>query len=249
METYTTTEAGRTLELEIVQAAPYGYAVNFHQLNECVGKLYFDGEGYRVTAGELEINLQDGEKKLGTFADKWDAIAAIVANLAAYLSRPTTPQESNPDAPHDPADADALLLDLLDPEVYGDYYTPAARRDILRRAAYDLAITDRRAYAYMLPVIARKAAEMIRQDMEPTLRQVFKSDLAEILETYDWNADRSRTSYEHRTENHSFTLELTAENVKLYTARPNSMVETLTLDRDRTSAERAARLILAVFED
>ncbi|QGH74516.1 hypothetical protein HYQ03_gp29 [Arthrobacter phage Kuleana] len=243
METYTTTATdGRTLELEIVQAAPYGYAVNFHQMNECVGKLYFDGEGYRVTAGELEINLTDGEKKLGTFADKWDAIAAIVANLAAYL-------DANDAATHDPADADDMLLELLDPEVYGDYYGPAARRDILRRAAYDLAITDRRAHENMLPTIARRAADMIRTEMEPTLRQTFKSDLAEILECEDWTADHRKTSYEHRTENWSFSLDLTAESVKLYTARPNSTVETLTLDRERTSAERAARIILAVFED
>lgn len=245
METFTTTtEAGRTIEVEIVQAAPYGYAVNFHQLNECVGKLYFDGEGYRVTAGELEINLQDGEKKLGTFAEKWEAFAAVISNLAEYLEAHEEAGSS-----HDPADADQLLLDLLDPEVYGDYYGPAARRDILRRAAYDLAITDRRAHTNMLPTIAHRAAEMIRQEMEPTLRQVFKSDLAEILEPFGWKADHRRTSYEHNTKNQSFSLEIGTEHVKFYTARPNSMVETLALDRDRTSAERAARVLLAVFED
>ena len=245
MQTFTTTsETGRTIEVEIVQAAPYGYAVNFHQLNECVGKLYFDGKGYRVTAGELEINLQDGEKKLGTFAEKWEAFAAVISNLAAYLDA-----NEEDSTTHDPADADEALMDLIDPEVYGDYYGPAARRDVLRRAAYDLAISDRRAHKNMLPVIARRAADMIREEMEPTLRQVFKSDLAEILEVFGWKADHRRTGYEHNTKNHSFTLELTAESVKLYTARPNSTVETLTLDRERTSAERAARIILAVFED
>ena len=245
METFTTTtQDGRTIEIEIVQAAPYGYAVNFHQMNECVGKLYFDGKGYRVTAGELEINFQDGEKKLGTFAEKWEAFAAVISNLAEYLEA-----HEEPATTHDPADAEPQLLELLDPEVYGDYYSPAARRDVLRRAAYDLGINDRRAHAAMLPTIAKRAADMIREEMEPTLRQMFKSDLAEILETFGWKADHRKTGYEHNTKNQSFTLTLTAENVQLYTARPNSMVETLTLDRERTSAERAARILLAIFED
>lgn len=244
METYTTTsDDGRTLELEIVQAAPYGYAVNFHQLNECVGKLYFDGEGYRVTAGELEINFEDGEKKLGTFADKWDAIAAIVANLAAYLDRTTIQSFTQ-----DPADAEPLLLDLLDPEIYAEHYSPAARRDILRRAAYDLGITDRRARPEMLSTIARKAADMIEEEMEPELRKFFKSDLAEMLAVEGWTADHRRTDYEHAARNQSFSMNIDAESIKLFMARPRAIVEMMTLDRKTTSAERLARIILAIFE-
>ena len=195
METFTTTsETGRTIEVEIVQAAPYGYAVNSHQLNECVGKLYFDGKGYRVTAGELEINLQDGEKKLGTFAEKWEAFAAIVSNLADYLDANEDPESTT----HDPADADEALMDLLDPEVYGDDYGPAARRDVLRRAAYDMGIKDRRAHADMLPAIARRAADMIRQEMAPKLLEMVRQDLDDNLAALGWTAtDYQRTAYNH----------------------------------------------------
>ncbi|AYN58256.1 hypothetical protein PBI_KEPLER_29 [Arthrobacter phage Kepler] len=243
METFTTTtEAGRTIELEIVQNAPYGYAVNSHQLNECVGKLYRTAGGFRVTAGELEINLQDGEKELGTFAEQWEAFAAVVSNVAEYL-------EANEEAgsSHDPADADELLMDLLDPEVYGDHYGPAARRDILRRAAYDMGINDRRAHAEMLPVIARRAADMIRVEFAPQLREMFLQDLADVLEAQGWNASPTRTSYEHRTENASFDLNISDESVRVYAARPHSTVEMLALDAKRTSADRAARIILALF--
>lgn len=243
MESYTTTENSRTLELEIVQAAPAGYAVNFHQLNECVGRIYFDAAGYRVTAGNLGLT-EDGEHELGTVADKFAALHLVAEYLAKHLD--LTDEEVS----HDPADADALLLELLDPEVYGDYYGPAARRDVLRRAAYDLAITDRRAHTNMLPVIARKAADMIREEMEPTLRQVFKSDLAEILEPFGWTADHRKTSFQRlEPTKASLALELTAESITLYTGKARGISETLTLDREHTSAERAARLILAVFED
>ncbi|WPM94278.1 hypothetical protein VB1_CDS0029 [Arthrobacter phage Marchesin] len=244
METYTTTAASsRTLELEIVQAAPYGYAVNFHQMDECVGKLYFTGEGYRVTAGELEINMTDGEKKLGTFSDKWDALAAIVANLDAYLA-----SHEDADATRDPADAEEALMDLLDPEVYGEHYSPAALRDILRRAAYDMGITDRRAHADMLPTIARRAADMIQQEMAPILLRNMKADLAEILADYGWTAARDRTDYKHEGRDQNFHLAISAESITLYMGRPATTVETLRLDRNRTSAERLARIILAVFE-
>ncbi|AYN56845.1 hypothetical protein PBI_ANDREW_30 [Arthrobacter phage Andrew] len=242
MEIYTTTAAdGRTLELEIVQAAPYGFAVNFHQMDECVGKLYFDGEGYRTTAGELEINLQDGEKKLGTFADKWEAIAAIVANLSAYL-------DAHDEPAHDPADATELLMDELDPEVYGEHYSPAALRDILRRAAYDMGITDRRAHENMLPAIAHKAADMIREEMEPEMRKWFKSDLAEMLAVEGWTVDHRGTSFEHGALG-SFSMGIESESIRVYASRSGGgLVETFVLNRNRTSAERLARIIGAVFE-
>lgn len=243
METYTTTAGTRTLELEIVQAAPYGYAVNFHQMNECVGNLYFDGKGYRVTAGELEINMTDGEKDLGTFADKWEALAAVVANLAAYLDSHEAPATTQ-----DPADAEQLLQDLLDPEIYAEHYSPAALRDILRRAAYDMGIIDRRARPEMLPTIARKAADMIEEEMEPELRRFFKADLAEMLDVEGWTADHRRTSYDRKDRKQSFTMTIDAENIKLYMERPRCTVEILTLDRKHTSAERLARIITAVFE-
>ncbi|QGZ16920.1 hypothetical protein SEA_LITTLETOKYO_28 [Arthrobacter phage LittleTokyo] len=244
MQTFTTITAdGRTIEVEIVQAAPYGYAVNFHQLNECVGKLYFDGEGYRVTAGELEINLQDGEKKLGTFAEKWEAFAAIISNLAEYLEN-----NEQDGSLRDPADADGLLMDELDAEVYADHYGEAARRDILRRAAYDMGITDRRAHPEMLPAIARKAAEMIQAEMDPQLRQWFKADLAEMLAVEGWTVDYRGTSFEHPAKG-SFSMGIESESVRVYASRNGGgLVETLVLNRARTSAERLARIIGEVFE-
>lgn len=199
MQTFTTTTTdGRTIEVEIVQAAPYGYAVNFHQLNECVGKLYFDDEGYRVTAGELEINLQDGEKKLGTFAEKWEAFAAVISNLAEYLEN-----NEQDGSLRDPADADGLLMDELDAELYAEHYGEAARRDILRRAAYDLGIQDRRAHEDMLPTIARRAADLIRDEMGPTLLEQVKQDLADELGTAGWTAtDYTRTAYRSPDRRH-----------------------------------------------
>lgn len=243
MESYTTTTAsGRTIELEIVQAAPYGFAVNFHQLDTCVGKVTFAMGGYRATAGELEINFQDGEKELGTYTDKMDALAAIVRNLEEYLAKSEEP------APRDPADAAQLLMDELDAEVYGDYYSPAALRDICRRAAYDMGITDRRAHDNMLPTIAHKAADMIRTEMEPTLRQAFKEELADALGLAGWTVDHRGTSFEHGGKG-SFSMGIESESVRIYASRNGGgLVETLVLNRERTSAERLARIITAIFE-
>ncbi|UXE05377.1 hypothetical protein SEA_RENNA12_26 [Arthrobacter phage Renna12] len=242
METYTTTtDDGRTLELEIVQAAPYGFAVNFHQMDECVGKLYFTGEGYRVTAGELEINMTDGEKDLGTYTDKWEALAAVVANLAAYMAEDTM-------TPKDPADAADDVMDLLDGPDYAEHYSRAAIRDICRRAAYDMGIKERRAHPEMLPAIARKAADMIREELEPTLRQNFKADLREMLEVEGWTADYRRTSYENPDKG-SFSMGIDSESVRIHASRNGGgLVETLVLNRNRTSAERLARIITSVFE-
>ncbi|WNM72814.1 hypothetical protein SEA_REDFOX_27 [Arthrobacter phage RedFox] len=237
METYTTTAAdGRTLELEIVQAAPYGFAVNFHQMDECVGKLYFDGEGYRTTAGELEINLQDGEKALGTFADKWEAIAAIVANLSAYL-------DAHDEPPHDPADAAELVMDELDAEVYGDHYSYAAIRDICRRAAYDLGIKDRRAHDEMLPTIARRAADLIRDEMGPTLLEQVRQDLADELGTAGWTAtDHTRTAYQS-PDRRSIAINFGRGSISVYLEDD----EQFTVRTAGATGARLARIITAYY--
>lgn len=214
MQTFTTTTAaGRTIEVEIVQAAPYGYAVNSHQLNECVGKLYFDGQGYSVTAGELEINFQDGEKKLGTFAEKWEAFAAVISNLAEYLEN-----NEQDGSLRDPADADGLLMDELDAEVYGDHYGEAARRDVLRRAAYDMGITERRAHVDMLPAIAKRAADMIQDEMAPTLLEMVRQDLDDNLSALGWTAtDYGKTGYRHPARRRrSLAINFTAKTITVY---------------------------------
>jgi len=72
--------------------------------------------------------------------------------------------------PQDPANAADLVMDELDPEVYGDYYSYAAIRDICRRAAFDMGILDRKAHPEMLPAIAFRAAEMIRFEMRTVTR-------------------------------------------------------------------------------
>ncbi|WAB09137.1 hypothetical protein SEA_EESA_27 [Arthrobacter phage Eesa] len=237
MDTYTTTTAsGRNVELEIVQAAPYGFAVNFHQMDACAGKVYFSVGGYRATAGELELTLQDGEKELGTFADKMDALAAIVANLDAYLNSADT------DTPHDPADADALLMDALDPEVYGDHYGPAARRDVLRRAAYDMGITDRRARPEQLPLIAARAVTMIRNEMAPMLLEAIRQDLADDLAAAGWSAtDRAATAFRQDNGRGYVALNFSADTITAYL--PND--ERFTVRTAETSGTRLARIITA----
>lgn len=160
METYTTTtDNGRTLELEIVQNAPAGYAVNFHQLEECVGYIEFAGDGYRAVT---ELGTSGKRVTLTVTPDRFAALAAIIDNLTKVLAEF---EEAEVPASQDPADAEQLTMDELDPEVYGEHYSPAAIRDICRRAAFDMGIRDRRAHPDMLPAIAFRAAEMIRFEM------------------------------------------------------------------------------------
>lgn len=242
METYTTTAAGRTVELEIVENAPRGYAVNFHQLRECVGLINFHKGGF-----EAETSYTDSGEwtTLGVFRDRFAALGAIVDHLGQRLER----LEYADDLPasQDPADAAPLVLDELDPEVYGGAYSPAAIRDICRRAAYDMGITDRRAHSEMLPAIAHRAADMIRTEYAPTLRQFFKSDLAEILASSGWTAEHRRTSYTSPIG--SFAITITAETITVHLEAPASeTVEILNLDRASTSAERLARIIEAATE-
>ncbi|QOI67673.1 hypothetical protein SEA_ORCANUS_28 [Arthrobacter phage Orcanus] len=241
METYTTTAAGRTIELEIVQNAPAGYAVNFHQLADCIGHLEFSRGGFTVTT---DLGTFGERLTLGEFADRFEALGALVAHLAGYLERLEDVEEP---ATHDPADAAEMVMDALNPEVYGEHYGWAAIRDICRRAAYDMGIIDRRAHTEMLPVIAKRATDMIRAEFAPQILEAFLQDLADVLEAQGWSANSHRTSYEHRAANASFDLAISEENIKVYAARPHSTVETFSLDRAHTSADRAARIILAIF--
>ncbi|AYN57603.1 hypothetical protein PBI_DAOB_30 [Arthrobacter phage Daob] len=235
METYTTTAAGRTVELEIVENAPRGYAVNFHQLNECIGLINFHAEGFEAETSYTESGQWIA---LGVFADRFEALGAVVQHLEQRLER----LEDADDLPaaQDPADADELLMDLLDPEVYGDHYGPAARRDILRRAAYDMGINDRRAHAEMLPVIARRAADMIRDEMAPMLLEQLKQDAADELAAAGWTADPYRTSYSHPTRGH-FALNFYPTRVAVYLEKDQE----LSLSRDGMDGTKLAQIITA----
>ncbi|UVK62566.1 hypothetical protein SEA_TAYLORSIPHT_27 [Arthrobacter phage TaylorSipht] len=236
METYTTTAAGRTVELEIVQNAPAGYAVNFHQLDECIGRINFHAEGFEAVTTFTDSGQ---EVALGVFADRLEALGAVVEHLSQRLERLEDVEELP--ATQDPADADALLMDLLDPEVYGDHYGPAARRDVLRRAAYDMGITDRRAHAEMLPAIAKRAADMIATEMGPALLEALKQDTVDNLAAAGWTADHYRTAFRH-PERGSLAIAYYSERVVVYLEND----EELKFSRTNLSGARIAHAVAAM---
>lgn len=238
METYTTTAAGRTVELEIVQNAPAGYAVNFHQLDECIGHINFHAEGYEAVTTFTDSGQ---EIALGVFADRFEALGAVVEHLSQRLER-MEDADALPET-QDPADAAELLMDELDAEVYGDDYSPAALRDICRRAAYDMGITDRRAHADMLPAIAHRAADMIREEMGPKLLEQLKQDTVDELAAAGWTADHYRTAYRH-PERGSLAISFFADRVAVYLEND----EQFTLSRKNLSGTRLARIITAATD-
>lgn len=81
--------------------------------------------------------------------------------------------------------------------------------------------------------------------------EVFKNELRDTLEQQGWTADRRGTWYtkeaSHATLLNSFTLSLDVETIKVEACRPNSIVEVLTFDLAKTSPERLARVLAAVF--
>ncbi|ALY08910.1 hypothetical protein GALAXY_27 [Arthrobacter phage Galaxy] len=236
METYTTTAAGRTVELEIVENAPAGYAVNFHQLDECIGHIEFSRGGFTVTT---DLGTGGEPVTLGEFSDRFEALGALVAHLTNHLERLEYAEELP--AVQDPADADDLLMDLLDPEVYGDDYGPAARRDVLRRAAYDMGIIDRRAHAEMLPVIAKRAADMIAEEMGPKLLEALKQDTVDELAAAGWTADYYRTAFRH-PERGALALAYYSDRVMAYLENGDE----LKFSRTNLSAARLAHTITAM---
>ncbi|QOP64925.1 hypothetical protein SEA_BRYNNIE_27 [Arthrobacter phage Brynnie] len=238
METYTTKAAGRIVELEIVQNAPAGYAVNFHQIAECVGLINFHAEGYEAVTSYTDSGQ---EIALGVFADRYEALGAVVEHLSQRLERLEDVEELP--ATQDPADAADLVMDELDAEAYGDYYGPAAIRDVCRRAAYDMGITDRRAHSEMLPAIAHRAADMIREEMAPTLLESLKQDTADELAAAGWTADHYRTAYRH-PERGSLAINFFSETVTLYLGNADEM----TLRRERLTAARLARIVTAATD-
>ncbi|ASR83198.1 hypothetical protein FDI29_gp28 [Arthrobacter phage Abidatro] len=238
METYTTTAAGRTVELEIVQNAPAGYAVNFHQLDECIGHINFHEEGFEAVTTYTDSGQ---EVALGVFADRFEALGAVVAHLEARLERLEDVEELP--AVQDPADAADLLMDELDAEVYGDDYSPAALRDICRRAAYDMGITDRRAHSELLPAIAHRAADMVREEMGPKLLEMLKQDTADELAAAGWTADFYRTAYRH-PERDALAINFYPTRVAVYL--PND--EELSLSRKNLTGARLARIITAATD-
>ncbi|MGO4143802.1 hypothetical protein AB4Y77_01845 [Paenarthrobacter sp. YAF11_1] len=152
--------------------------------------------------------------------------------------------------PVDPAEAAPILDALLEDEEYGIFYTPAARRDILRRAAFDMGLLNRQAPPAMLPEIAKAAAAAIREEVEPHLRDIFKSELRDTLEQRGWTANPQSTWYTRELSPSllcSFSLSMDVETIKIEACRPNSIVEVLTFDRAKTSPERLARVLAAVF--
>lgn len=238
METYTTTAAGRTVELEIVQNAPRGYAVNFHQIGECVGLINFHRDGFEAESSYTDSGAWTS---LGVFADRFEALGAVVAHLEQRLER-MEDADALPEM-HDPADAAEQLMDELDAEVYGDDYSPAALRDICRRAAYDMGITDRRAHADMLPAIAHRAADMIREEMGPKLLEALKQDTVDELAAAGWTADHYRTAYRHQSRG-SLAITYLSATVIVYLEND----EQFTLSRKNLSGARLARIITAATD-
>ncbi|URM86995.1 hypothetical protein SEA_RUCHI_27 [Arthrobacter phage Ruchi] len=238
METYTTTAAGRIVELEIVQNAPAGYAVNFHQLDACVGHINFHAEGYEAVTTFTESGQ---EVALGVFGDRYQALGAIVEHLSQRLERLEYAEEL-PET-QDPADAAELLMDELDAEVYGDDYSPAALRDVCRRAAYDMGITDRRAHREMLPAIAHRAADMIREEMGPKLLEMLKQDTVDELAAAGWTADHYRTAYRHPKRG-AIAVNFFSTRVVVYLENDDE----LKLSRTNLTGARLARIITAATD-
>jgi hypothetical protein len=157
---------------------------------------------------------------------------------------------------HDPAEAAEAAYEFAGPRV-GDEFSPAAVRDICRRAAYDMGIQDRGAHADMLPVIAAEAARRMNAEVagqEVAARSVpghvAGMDVLAALPKPGWVMDYSGRDFRHQS-GASFTLSKDDEGIEIHFCRPMpSTVEIVHLDRTTSTARRVAGIITALtFQD
>lgn len=152
----------------------------------------------------------------------------------------------------DPAEAAQGAADVAGPEV-ADEFSPAAIRDICRRAAYDMGIRDREAHPDMLPAIAGEAARRMRAEaagQEAASRSVpghvAGMDILAALPKPGWVMDYRGQEFRHQS-GASFTLSQDDEGITIHFGRPiPSTVETVHLDRPTTTARRVAGIITAL---
>jgi hypothetical protein len=154
----------------------------------------------------------------------------------------------------DPAEAAMGAADVAGPEV-ADEFSPAAIRDICRRAAYDMGILDREAHPDMLPAIATEAAKRMRAEVAGTgaARRSVPGHVAgmDILAALPgkpgWVMDFRGREFRHQ-DGASFSFGQDVEGITIHFCRPfASAVETIHLDRPTTTAVRVAAIIAGLM--
>jgi hypothetical protein len=157
---------------------------------------------------------------------------------------------------HDPAEAAETAYEIAGPRV-GDEFSPAAVRDICRRAAYDMGIENREAHPDMLPTIAAEAARRMKAEVagqqvasRSVPGHVAGMDVLAALPKPGWVMDYSGRDFRHQS-GASFTLSQDDEGITIHFGRPMpSSVEIVHLDRPTTTAQRVAGIITALtFQD
>jgi hypothetical protein len=157
----------------------------------------------------------------------------------------------------DPAEAAQGAADIAGPEV-ADEFSPAAIRDICRRAAYDMGIHNREAHPEMLPVVANEAARRMRAEVAgtETARRSVPGHVAgmDILAALPgkraWAMDNRGREFRHES-GASFSFGTSEDTVTIHFCRQvrPSGVETIELDRPTTTAGRVAAIITALLTE
>ena len=157
----------------------------------------------------------------------------------------------------DPAEAAQGAADIAGPEV-ADEFSPAAVRDICRRAAYDMGIYNRECHPEMLPAVANEAARRMRAEVAgtETARRSVPGHVAgmDILAALPgkraWVMDFRGREFRHES-GASFSFGQDDEGITIHFCRQMpSTVETVHLDRPTTTAARVAAIIAAfLIED
>lgn len=154
----------------------------------------------------------------------------------------------------DPAEAAQGAADVAGPEV-ADEFSPAAIRDICRRAAYDMGIQGREAHPDMLPAIATEAARRMHAEVRGNgaARRSVPGHVAgmDILAALPgkpgWVMDFRGREFRHQ-DGASFSFGQDDESITIHFCRPiPSTVETISLDRTTTTAGRVAGVIAALM--
>lgn len=158
----------------------------------------------------------------------------------------------------DPAEAAQGAADVAGPEV-ADEFSPAAVRDICRRAAYDMGIQGREAHPEMLPAIAGEAARRMKAEVagngaarRSVPGHVAGMDILAGLTKADgkgWVMDYRGREFRHES-GASFSFGQDDEGITIHFCRPiPSTVETIHLDRPTTTAGRIAAVIRALLTE
>lgn len=158
----------------------------------------------------------------------------------------------------DPAAAAPAATDLAGPDI-ADEFSPAAVRDICRRAAYDMGIQGREAHPEMLPAIAAEAARRMTSEVRGNgaARRTVPGHVAgmDILAALPghkraWVMDHRGREFRHES-GASFSFGQNDETITIHFSRQvrPSGVETIHLDRPTTTAARIAGVIAALLTE